>query len=291
VKISLGERIFKTVNTILLLLLCAFMLYPIMFVVGRSFMGDAERALAPLRLFPKKPDFSGYNFIFFSGSNILHGYFITIMRTLIGTSLNVALTAMMAYPLSKKYLPKRKFFTGVVVFTMWFYGGMIPHFLLIKSLGLMNNFWVYILPSAINAFNLIILRNFFMQIPESLEECAKLDGANDLYIFLKIYLPLSKASLATITLFYAVTHWNSWFDSLLYVNSKDLWTLQYMLQQLIQSASINDISNASTITERLPAAETVRMATIVVATVPILCIYPFLQKYFVKGVLVGSVKG
>ena len=174
---------------------------------------------------------------------------------------------------------------------MWFSGGMIPTFLLIKSLGLMNNFWVFVLPMTVSAYNLIILRNFFMQIPESLEEAAKLDGANDLVIYLRVYLPLSTASLATIALFYAIGHWNSWFDALLYINDQKLWPMQYILRQLISSTSVSDISTAAAVSDKTPAAETVKMATIVVSTVPILCIYPFLQRYFVKGVLVGSVKG
>ena len=215
----------------------------------------------------------------------------TIMRTLIGTTLNIAVTTLLAYPLSKQYYPPRKALTALIVFTMWFSGGLIPSFLLNKSLGLLNNFWVYILPSMVNAFNLIVMRNFFSQIPDSLEESAKLDGANDLRVFFSIYLPLSTAAIATITLFYAVYHWNSWFDSMLYMNRKEMWTMQYTLRQLIDSATVTDITVVGSAMDFIPPAETVRMATIVIATVPILCVYPFLQKYFVKGMLVGSVKG
>ena len=286
-----GEKIFLVINNCIMVLLCAAMIYPVLFVVGRSVTPEIERALHPLRLFPAYLDWSGYKFILASGSNIVNSYITTIMRTLVGTTLNIVVTTLLAYPLSKQYYPMRKFFTAMIVFTMWFSGGLIPSFLLNKNLGLLNNFWVYILPSMVNAFNLIVMRNFFAQIPDSLEESAKLDGANDLRVFFSIYLPLSTASLATITLFYAVYHWNMWFDSMLYMNKKEMWTMQYTLRQLIDSATVSDITTVDASMDFIPPAETVRMATIVIATVPILCVYPFLQKYFVKGMLVGSVKG
>ena len=286
-----SERVFLLVNDIIMILLCLVMIYPVLFVAGRSVTPDIERALHPLRIIPATFDFSGYSFIFSSGSNIVNSYRTTILRTLVGTSLNILLTTLMAYPLSKKYYPARKAVTALVVFTMWFSGGLIPSYMLNKTLGLVNSFWVYIFPCAVNAFNMIIMRNFFMQIPDSLEESAKLDGANDLVVFFRIYLPLSTASIATITLFYAVFHWNMWFDSMLYMNRKDWWTMQYTLRMLIDSANVTDVATVGSAMDNIPPAETVRMATIVVATLPILCVYPFLQKYFVKGMLVGSVKG
>ncbi|WP_102412555.1 ABC transporter permease subunit [Beduinella massiliensis] len=289
--VTKGEKTFLVVNDVVMVVLCAIMIYPILFVLGRSVTPEFERALNPLRLIPRTFDWSGYRFILSSGSNIINSYLTTIARTLIGTTLNIVVTTLLAYPLSKKYYPPRRALTGMIVFTMWFSGGLIPSFLLNKSLGLINNFWVYILPSMVNAFNLIIMRNFFMQIPDSLEESAKLDGANDLHIFFRIYLPLSTASIATITLFYAVYHWNMWFDSMLYMNRKEMWTMQYTLRQLIDSATVADIATVGSAMDNIPPAETVRMSTIVIATVPILCVYPFLQKYFVKGMLVGSVKG
>ena len=286
-----GDKIFNVINNIIMVIICAMMIYPVLFVVGRSVTPEIERALHPLRLIPSAFDWSGYEFILSSGSNIINSYITTIMRTLIGTSLNLVFTTLLAYPLSKGYYPLRKPLTALIVFTMWFSGGLIPSFLLNKNLGLLNNFWVYILPGLVNPFNMIVLRNFFNQIPDSLEESAKLDGANDLHVFFRIYLPLSTASLATITLFYAVYHWNMWFDSMLYMNKKEMWTMQYTLRQLIDSASVTDITVVGSAMDFIPPAETVRMATIVIATVPILCVYPFLQKYFVKGMLVGSVKG
>ena len=288
---SPGEHIFLFLIDLILILLCIVMIYPVLFVLARSVTPELERALYPLRIIPSSFDFTGYVFIFSSGSNIVNSYRTTILRTLIGTAVNMALTLLLAYPLSKKYYRPRKVLTGLIVFTMWFSGGLIPSFLLNKSLGLLNSFWVYIFPCAVNPFNLMIMRNFFQQIPDSLDESAKLDGANDLRVFWSIYLPLSTASIATLTLFYAVFHWNMWFDSMLYMNRKEMWTMQYTLRQLIDSATVTDIATVGTAMDNIPPAETVRMATVVVATVPILCIYPFLQKYFVKGMLVGSVKG
>ncbi|NLB90741.1 MAG: carbohydrate ABC transporter permease [Clostridiales bacterium] len=285
------EKVFLVLNNVLMVLLCGIMVYPILLVLGRSITPEIEKALHPLRIIPATFDWSGYKFIFSSGSNITNSYLTTVFRTLVGTSFSIIVTTLLAYPLSKPYYPFRKGFTAMIVFTMWFSGGLIPSFLLNKSLGLMNSFWVYIFPPLVNAFNMIIMRNFFMQIPDSLEESAKLDGANDLRVFWNIYIPLSTASIATITLFYAVFHWNMWFDSLLYMNKREMWTMQYTLRQLIDSATVSDIATVGTAMDNIPPAETVRMATIVITIVPILCIYPFLQKYFVKGMLVGSVKG
>lgn len=288
---SRGERTFLIANNIVMVLICVIMLYPVLFVVGRSVTPEIEKATHPLRLIPTRLDWTGYKFILSSGSNIVNSYTTTILRTLIGTTLNLVVTTLLAYPLSKKYYPPRKIITALIVFTMWFSGGLIPSFLLNKSLGLLNNFWVYILPSLVNPFNMIIMRNFFMQIPDALEESAKLDGANDLRVFFSIYIPLSTASVATIALFYAVFHWNMWFDSMLYMNKKEMWTMQYTLRQLIDSATVTDVATVGSAMDNIPPAETVRMATIVIATVPILCVYPFVQKYFVKGMLVGAVKG
>ena len=286
-----GEFIFSCVNSLLLILLCVIILYPMLMVMSRSLMSDVERATHPLRVIPTDIDLSGYRFILSSDAYVRHGYLITIARTLIGTALSLITTSMLAYPLSKRYYPGRKIITAMLVFTMWFGGGMIPTFIVIKTLKLIDTFWVLILPMMINVYNTIILRNFFMQIPDSLEESAKLDGGNDFQIFTAIYLPLSKAALATISLFYAIWHWNQWFDALLYINKQSLWPLQYILRQIITSASAIDVSSAAATFDAIPAMETVKMATIVISTLPILCVYPFLQKYFVKGVMVGSVKG
>lgn len=265
-RITKGERTFYILNNVFMILICAVMLYPMLYVLGHSLMSDAERVQNPLQLFPTKIDWTGYQYII-TASNVWNSYLVTILRTVIGTVLTV-----------------------LVTFTMWFSGGMVANFLLIRALNLTNNFWVYIFPHLIDPFYLIILRNFFMQIPDSLEESARIDGANDFIILFRIVLPLSLASIATISLFYAIFHWNTWWDAMLYVTKdRTLWPIQYLLQQLIASANVFDLSASSSAVR--PPAEAIRMACIVVAVIPILCVYPFVQKYFVKGVLVGSIKG
>ena len=287
-----GDKIFNVINSIFMVLLCATMIYPLLFVFGRSFMDNTDMAMHPLSVIPERINLSGYTYIFGSGSYVLNSYFITIARVIVGTFLNLFFTSLMAYVLSKKYYPFRTPVTLMVVFTMWFSGGLVPSYLLINSLGLSNTFFVYILPGLISAWNMTLMRNFFMAIPAEIEESATIDGASDVALLFRIYLPLSSASLATIGLFYAVGHWNSWYDALLYVNKKSLWTLQMILREIIGNANITSLlASASVSFEEEPPQEQVKFATIVVATLPILCVYPFLQKYFVKGVMVGSLKG
>jgi putative aldouronate transport system permease protein len=284
-------RLFPIVNGAFLVALCLLMIYPIVFVLGRSFMSSAERALRPLSIVPTDPDLTAYRFLFMKGSYIFNSYIVTVSRTVAGTFFNLLFSSAFAYVLSKRYYPLRVPLTFMVIFTMWFNGGLVPTYLLIRSLGLMNNFLVYILPGLISAWNLLILRNFFMAIPDSVDESARIDGANDFVILFRIILPLSSAALATIGLFYAVGHWNAWFDALMYMTDRKLWTVQVFLREILHNVQAMDLVDPASNVEQLPAAEAVQMATIVVATVPILCVYPFLQKYFVKGVMVGSLKG
>lgn len=198
----------------------------------------------------------------------------------------------MAYPLAHNYLPGKKVINFLVVFTMMFSGGMIPNYIIVRGLNLINSYWSVILPGAINAFNLIVLRNFFAQIPPSLEESARMDGCSEFRILLQIILPLSMASLATITLFYAVAHWNQFQQPLLYLNDSEKWPIQILLRQMVILASGAGLGDSGAMEESyVVPQQSVRMAVIVVSTVPILIVYPFLQKYFTKGVMVGSVKG
>ena len=288
---TLEDRIFQYINIVLMLIICFLMLYPIAFVLGRSFMSEAERAVRPLALVPRDLSMSAYEFIFARGSYVRSAYFITVSRTVVGSLSSLFFSSLMAYVLSRREYPIRVPVTFMVVFTMWFQGGLIPNFLLIRALGLTNNFLVYILPGLISAWNMLILRNFFMSIPDTLHESARMDGANDWTIFIRIVLPLSSAALATIGLFYAVSQWNAWFDAMMFNSRRSLWPMQLFLREIVVNAQAATFSDASSMSERLPPAESVQMATIVVATVPILCLYPFLQKYFVKGVMVGSIKG
>ncbi|GHU79820.1 sugar ABC transporter permease [Clostridia bacterium] len=291
IKESKGEKIFYACNNIWMILLCAVMVYPVLFVLGRSFMEQSFLAKNPLAILPTHFSLEGYQFIFAEQSYMMNAYMVTIARAITGTVCNLFFTILFAYVLSKKYYPGRTVMTFMVVFTMWFSGGLVPYFLVIRGLGLINKFAVYILPGLISAWNLMLLRNFFMSIPSDMEEAAIIDGANDITILFRIYIWLSSPVLATLALFYAVGHWNSWFDSLMFVNNRKLWTLQLMLQQVVSSTNVNSIMDPSAIIEQTIPMEIVKNACIVVATLPIICVYPFLQKYFVKGIMVGSLKG
>ena len=238
-------------------------------------------------LFPTQFDFEGYKKIA-TNDNFWHSYLITILRAVVGTVSCVLVTVMTAYPLAKANLPYRRVIMMFIVFTMYFSGGMIPKYLLIKELGLRNNFLVYILPCLITGFALIITRNFFMSLPAELEESAKIDGATNFRVLFSIFLPLSLPVVATISLWYCVAHWNSWMDNMLYVTEKSLYVLQYVLQTILISGQTIDMEQAVDVVVH---TETMKMAALVLSLIPIVCTYPFLQKYFVKGMMVGSVKG
>lgn len=238
-------------------------------------------------LIPTKFDFTGYKNIM-TDDNFWHSYLNTIIRTVVGTLCCVLVTVMTAYPLSKTNLPYRKGLMLFIVFTMYFSGGTIPTYLLIKNLGLTNNFLVYILPCLVTGFALIITRNFFMTIPPALEESALLDGASNFKILFSIFLPLSLPVVATISLWYAVSHWNAWMDNMLYVTNKSLYVLQYVLQTILSNGQTADMEMT---TDVVVHTETMKMAALVLSLIPIVCVYPFLQKYFIKGMIVGSVKG
>ncbi|WP_200814931.1 carbohydrate ABC transporter permease [Scatolibacter rhodanostii] len=291
INISTGERIFTIFNYAFFVVLCLLVLYPFWHVLMVSFSSTDAALRGGLFLYPKGFNLDTYKSVFKS-PDIFSGFFVTIVVTLVGTILGTLLTAMTAYPLSKKRLRGGKLFMFLVLFTMIFNAGMIPNYLLIKNLGLYDNIWALIFPLMVSAYNCIIMRSFFSAIPESLEESARIDGANDLIIFFQIIIPLSKATIATIALFTAVTYWNDYMSTVLYIQATDKWSLQAVLrnmltntQQAMQSAGVNVRAQTNT------NAETIKAASIIVATVPILIVYPFVQKYFVKGVMIGGVKG
>jgi putative aldouronate transport system permease protein len=241
-----------------------------------------------LHIIPQHIAYSGYKLLL-SYPLIWSGYLNTIVRMVLGTALSVFLTTMGAYALSKKFLPNRRFWTSIIIFTMYFSGGLVPSYILVKGLGLRNTIFALILPGAINAYNMIVTRNFFMGIPESLEESAKIDGANDIYILFKIIIPVSKAVLATITLWYGVSHWNNWFDCLIYMDNEKEYVLQLVIRKLLLEGQ--QLEEAGQGYSKMVNPENMKMAAVVVATLPILLIYPFFQKHFVKGVMLGSLKG
>ena len=216
---------------------------------------------------------------------------VSVIATLTGTALGLCLTVAGAYALSKEKLHGRKFISGFILFTMYFSGGMIPTFIVVKMLGLYDTYAALVVPSAMNVFNFIIMRTFFRELPKEMEEAALIDGAGDMKVLFRIVLPLSKPILATVGLFYAVSYWNDYFSALLYTQSSDKYSLQLRLRQMLYAGELNQMSMAAEGMAAQVVSESLKMASIVVATVPILLIYPWLQKYFVKGVMVGSVKG
>lgn len=285
------EIAFSIFNYIFFTLLCIVMVYPFWHVIMMSLSSVEATAKGGVFLWPKGFNLDTYAKVF-NDSTIWSGYFTTITVTLSGAFFGTLFTATTAYPLSKKYLPFSKTMLLLVLFTMLFSGGMIPGYLLMKNLGLIDNRLSLVLPGLVSAYNVIIMKSFFQSLPESLEESAKIDGATEVTVFWKIILPLSKATVATIALFTAVGYWNDYFSTVLYINSKERWALQavlrYMLtntNQAMQSAGVS-VAAATNVT-----AATIKSASVVVATVPILCVYPFVQKYFVKGVMIGGVKG
>lgn len=289
-----GEHFFQIINVLLMLVFTAIIMIPVLTVIMTSFVSEAEIARrGSFIIIPEVFDFTAYELLWESASNLIRAYRNTIFRVSVGTALNLFFTITMAYGLSKRNLKGRTFLTGFVFFTMLFSGGIIPTFMTVKALGLLDSRWAMVLPSLVNTWNLFVMRNFFYGIPDSLEEAAVLDGANQFQILTKVVLPLSKASIATIGLFYAVSHWNAWFDAMLYINKTSLLPMQNILRNIITSASsFGDLSSeAYNSMDVLPPTQSLRAAAIIVTTLPIVMVYPFIQKYFVKGVMVGSVKG
>jgi putative aldouronate transport system permease protein len=288
---SQGEKVFAVINYTFFTILCLVMVYPFWHVIMMSLSSAEATARGGLFLAPKGFNIETYQQVF-KNPQIWTGYQTTLMVTITGTVLGVLFTATTAFALSKTYLPFSRVLMVLVLFTMLFNGGMIPNYLLIKNLGLINNRLALILPALISAYNIILMKTFFSALPASLEESAKIDGANDVYIFITIVLPLSKAVLATIALFMAVGYWNDFFSTVLYINVGAKWSLQAVLRFMLTNTATALSQAGIQVAEITNVTElTVRSASIVVATVPILIVYPFLQKYFVKGVMLGSVKG
>lgn len=286
---TLGGRLFGAVNFTLLALIALITVLPFIHVVAGSFTTSAELAVKKFVLIPTVWSLDAYKFIF-STNTIFKAMAVSVGVTVIGTLFSMFVTALMAYGLSRRDLDGRQVIMFLVVFTMLFNGGLIPTFLVVKSLGLIDSYAALILPSAISAFNLIILKNFFQNVPEGLEESAKIDGCSDWGILFRIVLPLSMPAIATISLFYAVTYWNTYLSAILYLDNSAKWPIQVLLRQIVVLASGMDYSSALD-SEVPPPDQTIKMAVIVVATLPILLVYPFLQKHFAKGALLGSIKG
>jgi len=285
---SIGSRVFDVLNVIVLLSLGAITVLPLLYVLAGSFASESEIDSRPFFLWPKQFVTDAYEYMF--GTDVfIRALLTTIGVTTVGTLVQLTLTLTMAYPLSKRYLPGRTLFLNVVIFTLVFSGGMIPTYLVVRDLGLLDSYWALILPLAINPFYLIIVKSFFQELPEALEEAARIDGCNELGVFRRIVLPLSKPIIATFSLFYATAIWNDYMSPLLYINDEEKWTLQVFVRQL--TAPNADAENVLNVQETaLFPQQGLKFAVIVLATLPILFVYPFLQKHFAKGVLIGSVK-
>ena len=297
-KTSMGDKVFNTLNTIFMILLIVITLYPFLNTIAIAFNNASDTLKGGIYIWPREWTLFNFRSIFATGF-LYHAFFISISRTVVSTALNLFLTTMLAYALSRKEYFLRKFITIVFVLTMYFNAGMIPSYFLIKNLGLMNHFAVYILPSLVGAFNLIVIRTHIKSLPDSMIEAAKIDGAGEFSIFMRVVFPLCKPVLAVVGLFVAVGSWNAWFDTFLYASSSQgLSTLQYELMKLLATSmqtSATAVSQFSSTGAHGGSTDTItpqsiRAASTIVAALPILMVYPFLQKYFVVGLNVGSVK-
>lgn len=287
IKEPLGSKCFSFAVIVLVTLVTLVCFYPMYYVLMASF-SDPYRLMSHTGglLTPVGYSIGGYQLVL-RNQSIYLGYGNTLIYVVAGTALNMLMTTLGAYALSRPHFLGKKVISFLIVFTMYFGGGLIPNYLLIKALGMLNTRWALIVPGAIGTWNLLVLRTAFKSAPASLEEAAIIDGANDLQVLLYVLLPVTKASMAVILLFYAVRHWNSWFNAMIYLpRARQLYPLQLFLREILQTNSV--VETGATMDF---SGELVKYCTIVVSTLPILCLYPFLQRYFVKGVMLGSIKG
>jgi putative aldouronate transport system permease protein len=289
VKEDIDSRLFNLFNVILMVIFTIIIIVPIWNVLVSSFSSGKSLADGGFAFWPKEFSIENYQAVF-RDESIWQAFFISVAKTLIGASTHVLFCAIVAYSYSKKHLKGRKLYSAIGIVTMFFGGGMVPTYLLMKSLGLLNSFWVYIIPALFSFFDVIILMNFFRSIPDSLEDSAKMDGAGDWKIFLRIFLPLSKPALATIALFNGVGQWNDFFTTKLYITDKALYPLQMKIYEIIVQSQMHTMQNIGGSVVLETTAKGIQLATIVVTTLPILLIYPLLQKHFISGMMLGAVK-
>ncbi|MGI5898980.1 MAG: carbohydrate ABC transporter permease [Christensenellales bacterium] len=288
---TVGERIFIVINTVFMTLLMLVTLYPVWHVAVASFSIPSQvLAHRGLFLWPKGLTLETYQFLF-KHPLLLTSYGNTIYYVLFGTAINLIMTFHASYVMAKRNLYFKKYIMFFIVLTMFISGGLIPSFLLIQSLGMYDTVWAIVLPGAISTYNMIMMRTYFMGLPIDLEESAKIDGAKELTILYRIVLPLSAPIIAVIALYYGVAHWNSWFREMIYLRSRSRYPLQSVLREILILGQMSSLQEETDAYVYRSIEATVKYATIMVATVPILCVYPFLQKYFAKGVLIGALKG
>lgn len=289
---SSDDRIFDTIVNIIAAVIIVMILYPLLFIVSASFSAPAKVLAGEVWLLPKDFNLDAYISIFNEGK-IWNGYRNTIFYTVVGTSINLLMTILAAYPLSRPDLPGRGFIMLIITLTMFFGGGLIPTYLLVKELGMVNTMWALIIPGAIATYNLIVMRTYFQSsIPWEIQEAAQIDGCSNFRLLTSVILPLSKPIIAVMVLFYAVGHWNSYFGALIYLRNEKLYPLQLILREILLISQYEGAEDATVgIEDKILLAESIKYAVIIVSSLPVLIMYPFVQKHFVKGVMIGSIKG
>jgi len=287
-------RIFNSINILLMIIILIVTLYPFWYVFAVSFNEGKDAARGGIYFFPRVFTIDNYKAVF-KNKNLTTAFTVSTLRTLIGTVTHVFFTGMVAFSMSKSQLIGRRFYMLVGTVTLFFSGGLIPYYLLVRNLGMRNNFLVYIIPAMFNFYDMVIMMTFFKELPGELSESANIDGAGDWRIFLSIILPLSKPILATMALFCGVYQWNDFFTAVLFVDKSELLPIQTILFKIVAENDakrmLSQVNLPDAVARRTLTSESIKLATMVVTTVPIICVYPFLQKYFVKGMLIGSVKG
>jgi putative aldouronate transport system permease protein len=292
-KLTKADFAYQACNFIIVSVLLVTAVFPLVYVVGQSFTSESEWIASYGRvIIPKRPTLEAYNLILKQWQVYLRAFGVSVARTLIGTGLTVFFSMCLGYVLSRKGMPFRQFLLMMTLITILFGGGLIPSFLVMNALGLYNSFWVMVIPGMVSGWSALIFKQFFLNTPESIEESARMDGAGEMTIMWRILVPLSKAVIAALTLFAAVGHWNSWFDAAIYIRTQELRPFQLLLRNLFNSNSSmrNGLEDLSAKLMTIPTPNGIKMAVTVVGVIPILCVYPFLQKYFTKGVYMGAVK-
>lgn len=289
-RLNKGMQVGDYINYVVLAILSLLCISPFLYVLSVSFTDPDVYVPLELILIPSKFSLAAYEYVL-SSQNFLSALSNSVLVTVIGTVLNLIVTFSLAYPLSKNYIPGVKAMNGLVVFTLIFNAGIVPTYILVKDLGLIDNLAALILPSLTSAWNLVVVRSFMRSLPVEVEEAARIDGCSDIVVFIRIVIPLSMASIAAFTLFFAVANWNAYFAPMIYISDTRKWTLQVLLKSMIIDSEAIGYGFSQEVDQRLPPQETIKMAIIVMTMLPILVVYPFLQKYFAKGVMLGSVKG
>lgn len=288
IKESLGYTIFRIVNTIIMIFVCVVTLYPFLYLVAQSFSSEQAIMQGKVTLLPVGFNMATYISVLKKGE-FMHSYGNTLVYTVIGTFLSIVLSCCMAYPISKPEIKGSKFFMKFIIFTMYFGGGLIPNYILMRKLGLVNHIMGFIMPSLLSTYYIILMKSFFSGTPKELEEAAEIDGLSPIGILIKIVIPLSMPIIATMVLFNAVGYWNNWYSAFLYLDKKEMWPVAYYLRTIITGASTS-ADPGQVDAEKMQIAANIKSCSMVLMALPIICIYPFVQKYYVQGMMLGGVK-